>query len=229
MWIDNIDLDRVVTDYGKLKPIKGLGIVVPLKPEIRTSIHKAFKGLKDEYQLENFVACDAKQLHIYLMPLICNEYRVPANWSINIPIDVSYDEIKSTISHYYDEYFSEQPYRLKFKNVVKIHNKLCMSMEAADVETSHTLEALRDFTLNTLGFRILAREPFQIRVHLGIWYIQNLNNLNNDIDELIIKLTQELKQSIELVSVEGAKILEHNTLFKLEERRIMPESYALES
>lgn len=225
MWIDNIDLDKLVTNYGKLKPIKGLALGGPLKLEISTSINKAIRSLKDEDQFENFVDCHMKQLNVYLMPLICNEYRVPESWSINIPIDVSYDEIKTIISNYIEEYYSEQPYRLKFKNIVIVRNKLCMNMEAADIETSHTLNALSDFALNTLGFRILSLEKFQIRVHLGLWYSQNLNNFNADIDQLIGKLTQELNQNVEIVSLDGAKLLEHKTLFELEEIKITPQSY----
>ena len=151
------------------------------------------------------------------MPLLCNEYRVPESWSIHIPMDVSYDEIKSTLSSYFEESFSEQPYRLKFKEVSIIANKLCISMEAADVGTMHTLQAMQDFALKTLGFRMFGLKHFDMRIHLGIWNFGPLNDLNTEMTDFIRQITEDIKQNFGVLKLDGAKILEHSSLLDVEE------------
>ena len=220
MWIDDIDIEHLVTAYGKLKPINALSVGVILNLDLSQTIHEVLADVKDENILENFVACDIKKMHVYLMPLLCNEHRIAESWSIHIPIDISYDEIKTIINSYYLESFSEQPYRLKFKNISIHSNKLCIKMESADLETSHTLSALRDFTLNTLGFRILDLEPFEIRIHLGLWTIKNIKNFSLEIEDLRSRLTERYSQSIGILELDGAKILEHSDLFDLKELKI---------
>ena len=217
MWIDDINVDQLVTAYGKLKSIKALGIGVQLNSDLRNDINEVLTNSMDDYLFENLVICDSSKLHVYLMPILCDEYRFVESWSVHIPMDISYDEIKSTIVNYYQESFSEQPYRLNFKEVKILDNKLCIILQSADLETSHTLQALKDFTLNTLGFRIIARKPFEIRIHLGLWKNQTFDEFNLEIEDLIARLTKEYQESLKHISLDGAKLLEHKTLFELRE------------
>ena len=219
MWIDEIELQQLVTVYGKLKPIKGLSLGLVLDSEISQSqlIKKILTHMKDQEIFEQFSICDHEKLHVCMMPLLCNEYRVPESWSIHIPMDVSYNEIKSTLNSYFEESFSEQPYRLNFKELCIIANKLSISIEAADVETMHTLEAMQDFALKTLGFRMFGLKHFDMRIHLGIWNFESLNDLNTEITDFILQITEELKQDFGTLKLDGAKILEHSSLLDVEE------------
>tara|TARA_B100000674_G_C37965308_1_gene974287 strand:+ start:345 stop:1034 length:690 start_codon:yes stop_codon:yes gene_type:complete len=219
MWIDEIELQQLVTVYGKLKPIKGLSLGCMLDFELSQSqlIKKILTHVEDQEIFEQFSICDHEKLHVCMMPLLCNEYRVPESWSIHIPLDVSYNEIKSTLNSYFEESFSEQPYRLKFKEVCIIANKLSISIEAADVETMHTLEAMQDFVSKTLGLRMFALNHFDMRIHLGIWNFAPLNDLTNEITDFILQITEETKEDFGLLKLDGAKILEHSSLLDVEE------------
>ena len=219
MWIDEIELQQLVTVYGKLKPIKGLSLGLILDFELSQSqlIKKILTHMKDQEIFEQFSICEHEKLHVCMMPLLCNEYRVPESWSIHIPMDVSYNEIKSTLSSYFEESFSEQPYRLKFKEVCIIANKLSIRIEAADVETIHTLEAMQDFVLKTLGFRMFGLKHFDMRIHLGICNFDPLNDLNTEITDFILQITEDIKQNFGILKLDGANILEHSSLLDVEE------------
>ncbi len=219
MWIDEIEWQKLVAVYGELKPINGFSIGKLLDPNITQCqlISGILTDMKDQEISAQFLMSDSQKLYVCMLPLLCDQYRVPESWSINIPVDISYQEIKSILNSYFQESFSEQPYRLKFKEFSMVENKLCLILQADDIETSHTLDALRDFALKILGLHMFRCRHFEIRIHLGVWYSESFNDLEAEINEFISDLSEEFESSFGVLKLDSAKVLEHSSLLNVKE------------
>lgn len=183
---------------GAVRRFPGCSIVCrlsPLMPQFaRLEWVQAYS--RDEFFAKKLAFLPPDSFHMTVFDLICDQRRVPENWSEMIPLDAPLNEVESTITLALESLeFPRRRLRMRFGGLGPFHTTLHVLLDPADWATRKALAGLREEISRVTGVRHPTHDGY--RFHVSLAYL--LQPLSTQDKSDFLSYTAEIESRLEAV------------------------------
>ena len=183
---------------GAVRRFPGCSIVCrlsPLMPQFaRLEWVQAYS--RDEFFAKKLAYLPPDSFHMTVFDLVCDQRRVPENWSDRIPLDAPLDQAEATITRALQSLdFPTRRFRMRFGGLGPFHTTLHLLLDPADWATRKALAGFREEISRVTGVRHPTHDGY--RFHLSLAYL--LRPLSPQDKSDFLSYTAEIEARLEAV------------------------------
>ena len=151
---------------------------------------------RDEFFAKKLAYLPPDSFHMTVFDLVCDQRRVPENWSDSIPLDTPLEEVEATICTALESLeFPTRRFNMKFGGLGPFHTTLHVLLDPADWATRKALASFREEISRVTGMRHPTHDDY--RFHVSLAYL--LRPLSKQDKSDYLSYTAEIGARLEAV------------------------------
>ncbi len=143
-----------------------------------------------------FALLPPSSFHMTLMELLCDEARVPANWTPWLPLDAPLAQTDQFFINALADIPPPAAMRLRFRETAR--RSFAIDLEPADRETDQVLRRYRDQVAEATGVRFADHDSYQFHISLAYRLIELTDEEEDGLTQMLAHINQHLHENFGL-------------------------------
>ncbi len=143
-----------------------------------------------------FALLPPSSFHMTVMELLCDEVRLPANWTFRLPLDAPLAQTDQFFINAVADIPPPAAMRLRFRETAR--RSFAINLEPADRETDQVLRTYRDQVAEATGVRFADHDSYQFHISLAYRLIELTEEEEDDLTQTLAYVNRHLHENFGL-------------------------------